>query len=253
MAETIMIAGERRTFDPDTISWRYQNPPAEFGFCRIGADRLFAKRRPGPGLFDGWGLIVAMLSRNLSIPNLPRVASIARLGKHAYLFLHILNGKLLDIPRLEPKYRWRIARHIVSGVRSINELGYYHPDLCPRNIMVDRDQAWLIDIDCCRPASARYSTKLPVSYELTGLLGVYGKARRAGLKIEQIPGSTVNQAEVIALASRLSAGRNLSMGAIHEHLLRKYPDPYHAAMMPILLGKGDWGLTSALIDAVMAT
>lgn len=254
--DRIFLFGKSYPFNPDLVDWRCQNPPARFGFISIQQHHLWVKRTTG--LFSGWPVIAAGLARTRPVPGTPPVVSIARHANDYFYFTSVIEDALtLDACPWQPISANPLdtLKPVIDALFHINTQGFWHPDLCPRNLIWDpvKRHLLLIDIDCCLPHATPWSHTLKVAHQYSVLLPHFAK-QVLGVEVglAALPPQSINQAELIALTMEIRLGRPHTFQSIHNALWDAHQKAYTATFRDLLDGRGSWDQVVRLVRSVLS-
>jgi tetratricopeptide (TPR) repeat protein len=104
-----------------------------------------------------------LLARQVTHRNVVRIHDLGEIEGIKYLTMTFIDGAdladvLRDIGRLEVPTALKLARQVAAGLQAAHEAGVIHRDLKPANIMIDGDQAIIMDFGIARSAGARQAT-----------------------------------------------------------------------------------------------
>ena len=252
----IYIDGVLHPFQLEQVNWFCQNPPAQFGIAVIGGQRFWVKRQRGG--FTGWPIITHTLCERKRIPGTPLVVSIAK-TEDEHLYFTKAYGKgvtLADCSQRQPEFMKSEAtiKGVTKAIAEINQRGYWHPDLCPKNLLVDlqEQQLLLIDIDSCLPHSTPWSHDLRVSHHYSMILPHFAhQAHGVTQGLAHYHPECINLAESVALAADIRVGGGMSVEKQHQYLSQHHQRAYRQLFSALTNGKTDWNRAKQLIQQIV--
>lgn len=250
----ILLNGKKAKLYPEKCNWNYQScKDTQFATTKIKSKMYFIKRQPG--LFSGWHLLIYAYQNGLS-EYIPQVTGISKDDHHYYYISEYLKGDVLE-NRIRGVDSQQAVMSIFDAVKTINGCGFWHSDLCAKNIFRTKAGYYLIDIDSSFRSSVLYNNKLSVSYDYTVLIVRYSNEvcpGRLNLAIGH-PGECINQSQLIAFAvdskykfSIPAKSRDLVM---HRCLLSDHGQLYRDLFNRLIVGVSDWAMTKDLIEQII--
>jgi tetratricopeptide (TPR) repeat protein/tRNA A-37 threonylcarbamoyl transferase component Bud32 len=105
-----------------------------------------------------------LLARQVTHKHVVRIHDLGELEGIKYITMSFLQGAdlgsvLKRIGKLSPRAALAIARQVVSGLRAAHDAGVVHRDLKPANIMIEDDQAVILDFGIARLETAIPATR----------------------------------------------------------------------------------------------
>jgi hypothetical protein len=168
-------------FDVLTLrdKWRKQNTDS-FAFpVRIGRTDCFVKRFYN--VLDSDPLLLALKGNELQ--NIPSIydAQIVEspIGNYLLLIQRYVEGVLLDDTLRTGNFDRksidlkRIANDMANALYELHSRGFWHTDICFKNIQKCYSDFYLIDIDSCLPIETKYSSDNVINKDFHGILSYY--------------------------------------------------------------------------------